>query len=52
MAFDGHQSPFANSLFQTYQRQVSNDLGYGTVFECSKPLFPKLPVEGFFKRLS
>lgn len=23
MAFDGHQSTFANSLFSTYQRQVN-----------------------------
>ncbi|XP_054464019.1 uncharacterized protein moto [Anoplopoma fimbria] len=29
MAFDGHQSAFANSLFPTYQRQASVNVGSG-----------------------
>ncbi|GAA6218015.1 meiosis-specific coiled-coil domain-containing protein MEIOC isoform X1 [Lates japonicus] len=37
MAFDGHQSTFANSLFPTYQRQASVNVGGGSNRKATLP---------------
>ncbi|XP_056257839.1 meiosis-specific coiled-coil domain-containing protein MEIOC [Seriola aureovittata] len=39
MAFEGHQSTFANSLFPTYQRQASVNVGGGNNGNATLPFF-------------